>query len=610
MYFNFNQFKFSALIAFIFLLVFQSSLLAQTCGTDELHQYMMNTDPEYRAQYERKNESIYRIISNQSAGKIQAGVVYTIPVVVHVIHLGEAVGTGSNISVSQINEAIRGLNERYRNIIGNSLDIELEFCLASQDPNGNATTGIVRVDGRVVPNYTVGIARPNNSSCLGADDQAIKDLSKWPVTSYYNFWVVHDICGNVSGYAYYPWGGSYDGAVIDRNYMTYNAKTLAHEVGHAFNLPHTFNGDGGNVSCPLNDNCATQGDFICDTPPHKQNDCGTTNPCSVSGDWSNTRYNYMSYCSITNDNGLFTSDQKNRIRAELSEYPRGNLLNSIGCNAPGVYDLVFEKIADSNSITCDSLFSPVLTVRNFSNTKVTSFKVDGKLNNTNIPTYTWTGNLDINATVTFAMSKLKAMKGNNYLTLYISSPNGKTDIDTTDNQKKDTVYYSQPVVNLGTFSKTCTTGPEIILTGGTPVGGTYSGKGVTSGKFYPSVAGKGTHVIYYTYKDAYNCSAKDSSNIQVDNCTDIVELKEIGFFCKIYPNPNNGKVMMQINFPGREEIQLEIMNIQGQSIHKEIFTVEGAFIKTFDLTDQPNGSYLFNFLVNGKNATVALILSR
>src|SRR5690606_24351055 len=103
---------------------------------------------------------------------------------------------------------------------------------------------------------------------------------------------------------------------------------LTHEVGHGFNLPHTFNGDGGNSSCPNNNNCTTQGDYVCDTPPHKQNDCGSSNPCTTSGIWDNSRRNYMSYCGTRN---RFTQGQKERTRASLLVYPRSHLLNSPAC---------------------------------------------------------------------------------------------------------------------------------------------------------------------------------------------------------------------------------------------------------------------------------------
>ena len=44
------------------------------------------------------------------------GTILEIPIVVHVLHLGEPIGTGTNISDQQIFDAVEGTNERWRKI--------------------------------------------------------------------------------------------------------------------------------------------------------------------------------------------------------------------------------------------------------------------------------------------------------------------------------------------------------------------------------------------------------------------------------------------------------------------------------------------------------------
>src|SRR5688572_4845811 len=71
--------------------------------------------------------------------------VITIPIIVHVIHNGDAVGVGENISQAQVNSAIAVLNEDFRKAAGTlgynthpaGADCEIEFCPAVVDPNGN-----------------------------------------------------------------------------------------------------------------------------------------------------------------------------------------------------------------------------------------------------------------------------------------------------------------------------------------------------------------------------------------------------------------------------------------------------------------------------------------
>jgi hypothetical protein len=311
------------------------------CATDYIHNNLMKTDSVYRKQIHLLESQVEVIIQNNVNSKSKS-TIYSIPVVVHVIHLGEPIGTGSNISDIQIQQSIAGLNNRFRNVNGLGIDVELEFCLASKDPNGNSTNGINRVDGSNVANYSASGIRPTGNPCSGADGIAIKDLSRWPVSDYYNIWVVSEICnGSFVGYASYPVGGLYDGLVIVSTSMTSNSGTLPHEVGHGFFLYHTFNGDGGNVSCPVDTNCIINGDRVCDTPPHKQGDCNTSNPCTLAGVWDNSRYNYMSYCPLVN---RFTQGQKDRIKAISIIAPRASLLNSVGCGTVGINEISSNNI--------------------------------------------------------------------------------------------------------------------------------------------------------------------------------------------------------------------------------------------------------------------------
>ncbi|TAH41787.1 MAG: T9SS type A sorting domain-containing protein [Bacteroidetes bacterium] len=79
-----------------------------------------------------------------------------------------------------------------------------------------------------------------------------------------------------------------------------------------------------------------------------------------------------------------------------------------------------------------------------------------------------------------------------------------------------------PVVALNFFAPICSNASPLILNGGTPAGGSYSGTGVSSGNFDPSV-GAGTYLINYSYTDAFGCSGMASNPIQV-NPAPVVQL--------------------------------------------------------------------------------------
>jgi len=79
---------------------------------------------------------------------------YVIPVVMHVFHLGEDGKMGMDQALSGLeilNEDFKGLNDGWNSIdpefnkVKGALDIT--FCLATIDPNGNPTTGLIYYEG-------------------------------------------------------------------------------------------------------------------------------------------------------------------------------------------------------------------------------------------------------------------------------------------------------------------------------------------------------------------------------------------------------------------------------------------------------------------------------
>jgi hypothetical protein len=330
------------------------------CITDKLMQQLYKLHPEILEKQKQSEQSYQTAVlkSNQTSWRSTAAVV-TIPVVVHVMYLpGTPIGTSENISNAVIEAGIQHLTQAFRkqttdfsgvgrnaNIVG--VDVELEFCLAKRDPNGNATTGI----NRVATNLS------NLDLANSANETDLKNLSRWDTERYLNIWLVKEICSGSScgtaGFAYYSGshGQPWDGVVNEARYFgssPSNSKVHIHEVGHYFNLSHTF-GDG-TLSC-TNNNCLTDGDRVCDTPPDVSTSavtCGATqNSCTTDSDDSNVRNpfravtlgglgdqgdhyeNYMDY-SFQSCQTTYTEGQKTRMRAAL-DGDRVLLKSSLGC---------------------------------------------------------------------------------------------------------------------------------------------------------------------------------------------------------------------------------------------------------------------------------------
>ncbi|MFN5362701.1 MAG: lectin-like domain-containing protein, partial [Bacteroidota bacterium] len=67
----------------------------------------------------------------------------------------------------------------------------------------------------------------------------------------------------------------------------------------------------------------------------------------------------------------------------------------------------------------------------------------------------------------------------------------------------------------------CFEGAPFSLTGGMPAGGIYSGPGVTGGTFDPAVAGRGIHVITYSYSNVGGCVNSATNSITVYPITSV-----------------------------------------------------------------------------------------
>lgn len=306
------------------------------CGTDNLHRLALEQNNGYReAQIE--NEALTRRLISRGElprkASFGADGIYYVPVVVHIIHTGEAVGSSRNPTDAKVQAAIDHTNKIFAAGAGfsSSVPFPVKFVLARRSPDCQGTNGIIRVDGSVVPGYAEkGVS--STGAAGYATDLSIKDLSRWPNTDYYNIWVVHSI-QSYEGYAYYPGAGaSIDGTVIRVSSINSLNTVLAHELGHGFNLKHTFEGDNDGSACPdTSRDCATWGDMVCDTEPHRRpSGCPTDpNPCTGQS-YNNTQFNIMNYSSCKN---RFTPGQRERFIAAFSL--RSTLMNSIAWLPPG-----------------------------------------------------------------------------------------------------------------------------------------------------------------------------------------------------------------------------------------------------------------------------------
>ncbi len=286
---------------------------------------------------------------------------YVIPVIVHVIHWGETVGTFPNIDSNQVKSQLVVLNNDFNASglnIGNTpsafsnliANVGVKFCRAKQNPAGTPLTdpGIDRINANSntwlnPATMTVNLQNYFNSVIIPS--------TIWDPTKYLNIWVsARPSSLTLNGFATYPsntpltglFNGNMGSTVNDGIWVWGKAfgttgtiaspydqgRTAVHELGHWLGLRHIW-GDG---------NCLP--DYCNDTPPSKQAHygCVTSTPidqCGVNqAPNGEMPFNFM---DMSDDacKYMFTTDQNIRMQIALSQCPNRNILGTHGlCSIP------------------------------------------------------------------------------------------------------------------------------------------------------------------------------------------------------------------------------------------------------------------------------------
>jgi gliding motility-associated-like protein len=94
--------------------------------------------------------------------------------------------------------------------------------------------------------------------------------------------------------------------------------------------------------------------------------------------------------------------------------------------------------------------------------------------------------------------------------------NGCTNVDTMC-----ITVHPLPDVNFVPFDSLCNNASSLLLSNATPVGGFYSGTGVSNGFFHPDSVNAGIHAITYTLTDQNGCISAPTQDITVNPVPDI-----------------------------------------------------------------------------------------
>ena len=426
------------------------------CATVEYEQFLQEKNPNRLndAQFEAwLNPLVTKYKTTRNSSKIAATVI-TIPVVVHVVHSGQAVGTAPNITDAQVESQITILNQDFRKMIGTpggasinpvAADIEIEFVLAKQDPDGNPTSGI----DRVAFTQTSWAGRGNDI------DLIVKPATIWDPTQYLNMWTLN-ISDDILGYAQFPEASGLSGlgsggtAITDGVISSYDVfgssdispsfllaspydkgRTITHEIGHFLGLRHIWGDGTGDEASNLPDCTAT--DYCADTPQvgWEHYTCGNFDTCTSAAGVDMVE-NYMDY---TNDAcmNIFTQNQKDRITVIMNNaVRRSTLKTSIKGTAIPLFAIDAEvKIETDYSLDgvsdCASLPAPVnkkVILTNRGTSPLTAITLNYSIAGGANQTQNWTGTLTQNESTIVTLLNTASY---GILTASIATSNGTTD---------------------------------------------------------------------------------------------------------------------------------------------------------------------------------------
>lgn len=616
----------------------------RNCGAMEVLDRQIKENPAMLKNMEEIERQVQEYIRNNGHGTGQRAII-TIPTVFHIVYRT----TSENISDAQVQTQMDVLNADFKalntdlsltpslftGVIGNP---EIEFCLATQDPAGNATTGINR--------------KSTTVTSWGTNDNVKRTsqggVDPWNAANYLNIWVCN-IGGGILGYAQFPGGpAATDGVVLDYRYTgtigtataPFNkGRTATHEVGHWLNLRHIW-GDA---------NCGN--DFVGDTPVHNTSNGGCpAHPhySTCSGSPVEMTMNYMDY---TDDACMymFSQGQKTRMRAVLEgSGSRSSLQSSPGCLPPSPQTCSAPSGLSTSNITTTTATSSWTAV-----SSATSYTYEFKLNSATTWTATTVTSTAVNLTgLTASTTYNTRVKSNcasgssaysaivNFTTTAVqSSCTDNYESNNSRNQAKTIPVGSTTTARIGTstdrdwFKFSNTSSARNVRVTMTNLPADYDMKLYRNNSQVGISENVGTeneqitynnnqnattyYVEVYGYNGAFNSTLcytllaeRSGSAYRLAGEEAQLDAEIIKDELLLFPNPATSEITIVVPFGVETEGVLSIMDITGKVINTQSL-IGDKNIKTYemDLSAFSGGLYFVNFRTPTSTYTQKLVIT-
>lgn len=415
------------------------------CSSTKKLETEIKNNPQARAQFEAYMSGLQQLDDSRSGSRAVNTV--WIPVVFHIVHNGDAIGSGENITDAQASSQLEAMNLDY-----NALDpylsnipsafaplvgtVNVKFCLAKFDENGDPTTGIIR-------HQFANVSWDTETDI----DNTLKPATIWDHTKYLNVWSVRMggslLSTGVLAYATLPYSmtATDDGVVARYNTIGttgtlisgYNkGKTVTHEAGHWLGLLHTWG---------LDASCGDFGDFINDTPDQADLNasCPTFPHISCNNGPNGDMYmNYMDYppdvCTY-----MFSVDQAARMNSIL-DGTRASIKNAATQCFYSLDASLVKLILPADTI-CSLNFNPLVTVRNEGATTITSGKFYIQLDGGGAQIINWNGSIPTQTELQISLPAQTVVNGTHSFDITFSDINGTSGDNFLANNTINTVLF-------------------------------------------------------------------------------------------------------------------------------------------------------------------------
>ncbi len=518
--------------------------------------------------------------------------VYTIPVIIHVIHGGQPVGTYPNLAQGQLLSQVKVLNDDFggigynfgnyngqafanwavnQSLTANSTDglgrvkianCMVQFCLATKDTNGNVLPepGIDRIN-YVSKGWSNPYSMNSYASFKNLIDNTIKPQTIWNVSRYMNIWVTDEnlqAAGGLLGYATFPpltglsgLPGSFGTANTDGfwcyakafgsvdqfpsgTYYSGNnrGRTSTHEIGHYLGLRHVW-GDG---------TCAT--DYCADTPPASDKNFNApnypykVNSCSGNAPDGEMFMNFMDY---TNDDAkyMYTADQGLRVQTAMAASPFRKFLGT-------------HNLCTVQQYSASSAFRAPVSVCGTS----AAITLTNQSSGTPVPSFTWN----------VSGGALLSPGANSPYASVIFPSSGSYTVTLTANN--GTMSTSQRVINVTVPSVTISgaqpyecEGKELVLSASGGIAFSWFPGAQQSPSINVTVAG----IMTYTVNSygAGNCNTSSVIMIEAQDCSGLAEWQSASSALQIAPNPAQNKIKIRHSTLGGT---LSLKDVSGKTL--------------------------------------------